>query len=66
MLTALTDKVTLGDSSRYCGKSHQIVWDMCFADPPFNLDKRYNAYKDERPDNEYLGWCRQWLSELVR
>ena len=66
MLTALTDKVTLGDSLKILRQIPSDSVDMCFADPPFNLDKRYNAYKDERPDNEYLGWCRQWLSELVR
>ena len=66
MLTALTDKVTLGDSLKILRQIPSDSVDMCFADPPFNLDKRYNAYKDERPDDEYLGWCRQWLSELVR
>lgn len=32
--------------------------DMVFADPPFNLGKRYGrkAY-DRRPNGEYLHWC---------
>ena len=66
MLTTLIDKVTLGDCLEMLRRIPSDSVDMCFADPPFNLDKRYNSYKDERPDHEYLSWCRQWLSELVR
>lgn len=40
--------------------------DMVFADPPFNLNKRYKTYKDSVKFNEYLLWCESWLLELVR
>lgn len=40
--------------------------DMCFADPPFNLEKKYTSYNDQRPPDEYLKWCKQWLHELWR
>lgn len=40
--------------------------DACFADPPFNLNKRYATYRDGRTQTDYLHWCDQWLSELVR
>ncbi|MGH7825421.1 MAG: DNA-methyltransferase [Candidatus Binatia bacterium] len=41
--------------------------DAVFADPPFNLAKHYGKQtNDERPDDEYLEWCYQWLSECVR
>jgi site-specific DNA-methyltransferase (adenine-specific) len=40
--------------------------DMTFADPPFNLNKKYNSYKDRKSLEFYLDWCRQWLSEMVR
>jgi len=39
---------------------------MIFADPPFNLKKRYNGYKDNKGFNEYLNWCKQWIYEMVR
>jgi len=39
---------------------------MCFADPPFNLDKKYGTYKDQRAVEDYLAWCERWLRELVR
>ncbi len=40
--------------------------DMTFADPPFNLNKKYSSYNDSREFNEYLNWCEQWISEMVR
>ena len=40
--------------------------DITFADPPFNLNKKYNGYKDKKEDNIYLDWCNQWLNEMVR
>jgi site-specific DNA-methyltransferase (adenine-specific) len=40
--------------------------DMTFADPPFNLNKRYNSYRDRKELDDYLDWCKQWLSEMVR
>jgi len=40
--------------------------DITFADPPFNLKKRYNGYKDNKEFNAYLDWCKQWICEMVR
>lgn len=41
--------------------------DLAFADPPFNLGKKYNSkFDDSIPDQEYVSWCEQWLDELVR
>ncbi len=40
--------------------------DMTFADPPFNLKKKYNSYKDSLEFKEYLNWCKKWISEMVR
>jgi site-specific DNA-methyltransferase (adenine-specific) len=41
--------------------------DTVFADPPFNLDKRYGPRtNDRRPKDEYLDWCQRWLAECVR
>jgi site-specific DNA-methyltransferase (adenine-specific) len=39
---------------------------MTFADPPFNLKKGYNSYKDSLKFQEYLDWCSIWISEMVR
>jgi site-specific DNA-methyltransferase (adenine-specific) len=40
--------------------------DMCFADPPFNLKKKYTTYSDNRELKEYLDWCEKWINEMVR
>lgn len=40
--------------------------DMAFADPPFNLRKKYKAHKDRMEMEDYLRWCEEWLSEMVR
>lgn len=40
--------------------------DITFADPPFNLKKKYNTYEDHRDEDAYLDWCREWLFEMVR
>lgn len=39
---------------------------MLFADPPFNLRKKYSSYKDDLPFNEYIEWTEQWLKESLR
>ncbi|MDA7972836.1 MAG: site-specific DNA-methyltransferase [Gammaproteobacteria bacterium] len=39
---------------------------MAFADPPFNLKKKYNSYKDKMELEEYVNWCGRWIGEMVR
>ena len=40
--------------------------DMIFADPPFNVGKKYGKddTKDKRDD--YYDWCDQWIGEGFR
>lgn len=40
--------------------------DLAFADPPFNLNKKYTNYQDRQEVEAYLEWCQTWLSEMVR
>jgi len=40
--------------------------DVTFADPPFNLKKGYNSYKDRLAIEQYLEWCQLWMLEMVR
>ncbi|EIK52247.1 DNA methylase N-4/N-6 domain-containing protein [Stutzerimonas stutzeri TS44] len=41
--------------------------DTVFADPPFNLDKKYGAKaKDNLPEHKYVEWCKAWLDECIR
>lgn len=41
--------------------------DTVFADPPFNLGKQYGKHTvDNLPDERYIAWCREWLTECIR
>lgn len=40
--------------------------DLVFADPPYNLDKDYTVYDDEKPEEKYINWCNDWLYEYAR
>ncbi len=40
--------------------------DFCFADPPYNLRKKYDSWDDTLEIREYFEWCDKWLCELAR
>ncbi|WP_417379553.1 DNA-methyltransferase [Gimesia sp.] len=40
--------------------------DLAFADPPFNIGYEYDQYEDRLESEQYLDWCKLWLSEVVR
>lgn len=40
--------------------------DFCFADPPYNIKKKYDNWNDELELVEYFKWCDAWLAELAR
>jgi len=41
--------------------------DLAFADPPFNLGKKYSSnINDSMANHEYLEWCKVWLDGMVR
>lgn len=63
---SLIDKVIQGDCLEVMRQIPDNSIDVTFADPPFNLKKKYNSYYDNHEVNEYLSWCKEWLNELVR
>jgi DNA modification methylase len=40
--------------------------DFCFADPPYNLKKKYDKWDDSLESVQYFDWCDRWLTELYR
>ncbi len=60
------DSIILGDAIELMSQIPDDCFDMTFADPPFNLRKKYNNYKDTREFADYLNWCKRWISEMVR
>jgi site-specific DNA-methyltransferase (adenine-specific) len=65
-ISVFVDKVIEGDAIEVMREIPDNSVDMTFADPPFNLGKRYNNYHDKKRVDEYLEWCRLWLKEMVR
>ena len=39
---------------------------LVFADPPFNIDYSYDVYDDSRSDEDYLAFCRDWITGVHR
>jgi site-specific DNA-methyltransferase (adenine-specific) len=60
------DRIFLDDCLEVLATIPDDSIDVCFADPPFNLDKKYSTYSDQLPLEAYLQWCERWLVELVR
>jgi len=42
------------------------IFDLVFADPPYNLEKKYDEYADDKSARDYLQWCDQWLRLCAR
>jgi len=61
----LTNKVFLGKAvdlmDKWLKRYPNGLFDLVFADPPYNLDKKYGAYDDALADKEYLKWSNRWL-----
>ncbi len=60
------NKILYGDATELFKKIPDNSIDVTFADPPFNLKKKYNGYKDSLEFEEYLRWCEIWIQEMVR
>lgn len=60
------NKILNGDSIELFKEIPDNSIDITFADPPFNLKKKYNGYKDSLEFEEYLKWCELWIKEIVR
>lgn len=63
---SLINKIIQGDCLEIMRKIPDNSVDVAFADPPFNLKKKYNSYYDKHEVEEYLSWCKEWLTEMVR
>ena len=60
------NSIICGDAIEEMKKIPNDTIDMTFADPPFNLNKKYGSYKDKKIDIEYIKWTERWLDEMVR
>ncbi len=60
------DQIVCGDAIETMKQIKDDSVDVTFADPPFNLNKKYGNYKDSKANQEYIQWCKEWLTEMVR
>lgn len=42
------------------------VFDLAFADPPYNLAKNYSKYQDDLDERKYIEWCNDWLDGMYK
>ena len=55
-----------GDSLEVLPSIESDSIDFCFADPPYNIDKKYDHWNDTQDIRDYFAWCDRWLKELAR
>lgn len=55
-----------GDCLKELDKIPDNSIDFCFADPPYNLNKKYESWHDGIDIQTYFEWCDNWLSSLAR
>ncbi len=60
------NKVYRADCVAFLERVPPGVFDLAFADPPYNLKKLYATYDDARAEREYLAWCERWLDGMAR
>ncbi len=58
--------IQVADCEEWLVKLPNESVDLIFVDPPFNLDYRYDDFKDKRAPAEYVAWCGRWLRAAHR
>ena len=66
MIEKYINRITQGDCLELFKNIPDNSVDVTFADPPFNLKKKYNSYEDNLGFQEYLDWSEKWILEMVR
>ena len=58
----LRNSLICGDAFGLLPKTRPSSFDLLFADPPYNLSKRFGTEKfDRKTDDEYEAWLDSWL-----
>lgn len=64
------NEVYNGDTVSFLNRTSELhpegLFDLAFADPPYNLQKEYSTYDDALNDRHYIEWCNEWLDGMVR
>jgi len=60
------NKCINGNSLEWMKTIDKPFADLIIADPPFNIDFKYDSYNDNRPDDDFLAWSEEWIYEAFR
>jgi DNA modification methylase len=65
-----TNRVYRGDCITFLKKVRSLypqgIFDLAFADPPYNLKKSYDSYVDALAEQHYIEWCNSWLEGMAQ
>lgn len=62
-----TDTIFHGDCLEVLESIPDVSIDLIFADPPYNIGKKFGEFKDAWPsDSAYAEWCYLWLEVCHR
>ncbi len=63
------DHIHDGDCVSFLNRVKELhprgAFDLAFADPPYNLEKKYSAHDDAMADAHYIEWCDSWLAAMA-
>lgn len=63
------DRVYAGDCLSFLHRVEVLhpngLFDLAFADPPYNLEKKYGRWDDALAEQHYLEWCDAWLAGMA-
>lgn len=60
--TKQSSSVYVGDCNHVLRTLSSGCADLVVADPPYNIGENYDLYDDRKPLQEYLAFCKSWLS----
>ena len=66
MIENLLGKITQGDCIELMSQIPDGAIDLCFADPPFNVNYEYDEYSDNLSEKDYKRWTAMWGFEAAR
>ena len=66
VLRDMLDSIVQGDCIEGMRGLPDACADLIIADPPYNLDKDFGAWKEAEQKGRWLPWSKQWLTECHR
>ena len=58
--------IILDDSMNVLTKLEKKTIDLIFADPPYNIGKKFGENKENFTKDNYIQWCKNWIDESMR